>query len=302
MKPWEETGKKITLSDSLAEAMTEANVMFNVSVRQGFFKDGDLLVKAESFFYITRDDLNIALGQCKGRFQPLQNADAFAFFDPLIRNGDLKIDTIGCMGKGQKVWILAEIVNRKYKIVTGDDISLYLLLINSHDGSTMVTIGVVPIRIVCSNMFSMLSKSEHKIIKFKHTGEPAEKLKLTIEFINDQLGDIDKFIYKLIYLTKKWPSPEKLDTYYRTIFNIDKDNASTKAENKIKRLKELFIHGQGNQSEKVRGTWYAAYNSVSEYLNYEAGRSPETRLNSLWFGANNKFNILALELAFKEVS
>lgn len=55
--------------------------------------------------------------------------------------------------------------------------------------------------------------------------------------------------------------------------------------------------GRGTDNPASRGTFWTAYNAVTEYLNYERGNTPETRLNSLWFGANAKTNLEALEIA-----
>jgi phage/plasmid-like protein (TIGR03299 family) len=311
-RPWENLGKDVSATGSLIEAMREADVLFNVSIRQGYFipfdaphqgKSGDDYKKAEGHYLIVRDDINAALGSCKTKFQPLQNADAFSFFEPLVNDGICKIDTIGTFGVGQKVWILAEITDSRFTVVPGDDITLYIILVNAHDGSTSVMVGIVPIRIWCSNMFSMLNRSDFQIIKFKHTGDPTEKLRDVQEFINEQLSLIEGFTGRLTVLAQTQISYTELDEYFRTVFNIhEKDKASTKANNKIMRLHELFIHGRGNQYENVRGSWYAAYNAVSEYLNYEAGRSAETRLTSLWFGVNNNINHKALELAIFKVA
>ncbi|MEA1999810.1 MAG: DUF932 domain-containing protein [Euryarchaeota archaeon] len=305
-RPWDGLGKNVSATGSLAEAMQEADVLFHVSVRQGYFiphnapHGGGNYHAAPDHYYIVRDDISAVLGSCKTKFKPLQNDVAFGFFQPLIEQGICKIDTIGTFGVGQKVWLLAEIIDSRFSVVAGDDVTLYLILINAHDGSISVMAGIVPIRVWCSNMFSMLNRSEFQILKFKHTGDPEEKLKQVTTLINEQLGMVEGFCLRLQVLTEKAPSPEELDEYFRTVFKVKlKGEAATKSENKINRLKELFIHGRGNHRENVRGTWYAAYNAVSEYLNYEAGRTPETRLTSLWFGVNNNINHLALEEAIK---
>ncbi|NBT35903.1 MAG: alpha/beta hydrolase, partial [Betaproteobacteria bacterium] len=45
------------------------------------------------------------------------------------------------------------------------------------------------------------------------------------------------------------------------------------------------------------GTWWTAYNGITEYLSYERGHNGNTRLNSLWFGSNATTNKNALDLA-----
>jgi phage/plasmid-like protein (TIGR03299 family) len=309
-RPWEELGKDVSATGSLGEAMTEADAFFHVSVRQGYFQDqhfkfdekqGEAKLKyhaAKCHYYIVRDDIHVVLGACKTKFKPLQNDEAFSFVQSFIEDGICTIDTIGTIGMGQKVWLLAKICGSKYQVVPGDDIEIFLILVNAHDGTTSVMVGIVPVRIFCSNMFSMLNRSDFQIVKFKHTGEVAEKLKAVQSAINEQLATVEGFVGRLRELAKTQISYTELDEYFRTVLSVKtEEDASTKANNKIKRLHELFIHGQGNQQEEVRGSWYAAYNAVSEYLNYEAGRSAETRLNSLWFGANNNINHKALTYA-----
>lgn len=302
--PWEGVGHKVSIGDDLLAAMEEANVNFNVEIRQGYFLndegEGDNYTNykvAENHFYIVRTDIPAALGACKSRFRVLQNTNAFRFFEPLIADGTCTIDTIGCFGLGQKVWMLAELSGQRFQVIEDDTVSFYLLLVNAHDGSTQVMVGIIPIRVWCSNMFSMLSHNL-SVVKFKHIGEPERKLEEVFESIRDQISGIRGFIQKLKGLTTKYPSADDLEVYFKKVFNLP-ENLSTQAENKLKQLKELFVLGQGNQHVGVRGTWYAAYNAVSEYLNYTAGRSVETRLHSLWFGNNNEINKIALTLALE---
>ncbi|KKK60006.1 hypothetical protein LCGC14_3028710, partial [marine sediment metagenome] len=116
--PWEEIGTDVSEADTLADAMTQANVMFNVSIKQGSFftpaateKSKPAYKVATGHFFIVRDDIEAVLGACKSKFQPLQNTSAFAFFNPLIEDGTCKMDTIGSFGLGQKIWMLAEVLH-----------------------------------------------------------------------------------------------------------------------------------------------------------------------------------------------
>jgi hypothetical protein len=66
---------------------------------------------------------------------------------------------------------------------------------------------------------------------------------------------------------------------------------------------DLSETGRGYQT--MRGTWWGAYNAVTEYLGYEAGNKKTTqegRLGSLWFGRGQRINDRALELAVDTVT
>ena len=70
----------------------------------------------------------------------------------------------------------------------------------------------------------------------------------------------------------------------------------------VKRLEDVEIiglaeAGRGNQLASIRGTYWSAYNGVSEWLTHNRGRSEDNRLNSLWFGDGAVTNRHALETA-----
>jgi hypothetical protein len=50
---------------------------------------------------------------------------------------------------------------------------------------------------------------------------------------------------------------------------------------------------------EIKGTYWAAYNSISEYLQYEKGTDSEARLNNLWFGTSKTTLENALAIAVK---
>jgi len=49
---------------------------------------------------------------------PLQNEDAFEFFEPFVRNGWASFHTAGMLGQGERVWVLARLAEQ---IVIADD-------------------------------------------------------------------------------------------------------------------------------------------------------------------------------------
>lgn len=83
---------------------------------------------------------------------------------------------------------------------------------------------------------------------------------------------------------------------------------ATAAEVRAK-LTELFEAGAGNAEPGVRGTWWAAYNAVTEYVDHVArgkdgvltGDQREARLNSIWFGSGAAIKGQAWESALAAV-
>jgi hypothetical protein len=58
-----------------------------------------------------------------------------------------------------------------------------------------------------------------------------------------------------------------------------------------------LLAGQLHRVVAGAGTYWTAYNGVSEWLTYDRGSSGDNRLNALWFGGSAVLSRHALETA-----
>ncbi len=102
------------------------------------------------------------------------------------------------------------------------------------------------------------------------------------------------------WLAGRQINQEDLKKYVKIVFGVGKKDDSdigTRQQNILNKVENLFETGMGTEIAGVQGTWWGAYNAVTEYLNYEKGRTTANRLDSLWFGQNGVQNSNALESA-----
>ena len=78
----------------------------------------------------------------------MQNEEAFQFTDDLLGDG-VTYETSGSLQGGKKVWMLARLPRKN--LIAGDQVAPYLVIFNSHDGSSGVKVAMTPIRVVCQN-------------------------------------------------------------------------------------------------------------------------------------------------------
>ena len=77
------------------------------------------------------------------------------------------------------------------------------------------------------------------------------------------------------------------------------EDIKTRTKNILQSVETLFTTGKGNDLPGVEGTYWAAYNAVTEYLNYDRGRNNANRMDSLWFGQNKQMSSNALDTALE---
>jgi len=133
----------------------EAVVAVNGSYRAVAVPDNYAMVRRKVENGVTRLDTLGVVGQ---QYKPIQNIDAFRFFDRVIETGLVTYDTAGSLKGGRIVWALARLKNTM-RIIGDDLVDKYLLLTNSHNGSSPVTIAFTPVRVVCQNTLAMALKS-----------------------------------------------------------------------------------------------------------------------------------------------
>src|ERR1035437_1888576 len=149
---WHNLGQVVDNALTAEEAIIQAGLDFEVNKRPLIYmsEDGTTMNPIANKSAMVRSDNQKCLGIVGNNYTPIQNKDAFCFFDNLVNRSEAIYHTAGALGQGEKIWILAKLPT---DIVVGKDdlIKNYVLIYNSHDGSAAVTALLTPTRVVCSN-------------------------------------------------------------------------------------------------------------------------------------------------------
>ncbi len=239
------------------------------------------------------------LGVVGPRYAPLQNKDAFGWFQPFLDAREAALHTAGSLRGGSRIWVLAKLNRDPLVIAQGDEVEKFVLLSHGHDGSLAVRAGFTPIRVVCQNTLSMAHGSDaSKLIRVKHTESVLENLANIREVMDLANAEFEATAEQYRLLARKSINQADLRKYVKKVFKVEDDQeSSTRLQNIMEEITRLAETGRGNDLPSIRGTYWSAYNGVSEYLTYNRGRSEDNRLNSLWFGDSAATNRHALGVA-----
>ena len=295
--PWHGLGTEIDDATTFWDAFQLAGLDWEVKTEPLYRKDGSE-VKAQASVRTSDDRV---LGVVGPRWTPLQNKDAFEVFEPMVDSGDLKLHTAGSLRGGERVWVLCQLGLENTEIAKGDEISKFALLSNGHDGKLAVHFGFTPIRVVCANTEALARDCEaSKLIRVRHHRFVKDNVEKLRDIMNLADQEFETTAEQYRFLASRSINAKDLRKYVKIVVGAHEEKEeelSTRTKNIIGTIENLFESGQGNDLPGVAGTYWAAYNSVTEYLNYTKGRNNENRMDSLWFGQNGSMSQKALATA-----
>src|SRR5438128_2529125 len=113
--PWHGLGVALDNPPAVAEAIRLAGLDWTVDLRPCVAQlPGSLWGDEQDRFFGTDHfatirmvaDIPRVLGVVGPNYRPLQNSEAFAFFQPFLDTGGATIETAGSLCHGRRVWIL----------------------------------------------------------------------------------------------------------------------------------------------------------------------------------------------------
>jgi len=218
-----------------------------------------------------------------------------------VGSGAAVYHTAGALGNSERVWILAKLPG-EIRVVGNDIADKYLLLSNSHDGSSAVQVKFTPVRVVCQNTL-MMALDHGPTLRVIHDRAMHKRLDDTprmLGIINDEYGRIEEAFARMATVQI---NTKGLVSYLARVLpgsaDPRDDGAPEQTPHKRTELERFFESGCGSDLPGVRGTLWGAYNAVTEYVDHfsRKWRSPDGRLKSVCFGGGYQLKVRAFAVA-----
>ncbi len=313
-KPWHGLGTQLQRPPSSAVAIQAAELNWTVVKVPLYVAAQARLHELKDRFALVREDKlgspDFTVFGIVGRdYVPLQNREAFAFFDPIVKDGHARYETAGALGRGERVWIQARLEN-DIEIAAGDVIQRFLLLSNTHDATSSLQVKLTPVRVVCNNTLTV-ALSKGRSIRIRHDrdmGECLEQAKGLLGLVEDEYANVTATFRRMV---SQKVSRNQAAAYFTQVFpdpTAATDAAALRLVAERRRwAMHFFYEGQGNREPSVRDTLWAAYNGVTELIDHRkpTAKGPDfssRRLHSVWFGAGATVKQRALHIAEEWVS
>ena len=293
--PWHGLGTRVP-DDLTPEQMLEAaGLNWEVEKIEAFAKVGGKNVSVDRSALVRKTD-NKILGVVSNDWNPVQNSEAFEFFNDFIAEGDMEMHTAGSLRDGQIVWGLAK-VKDGFSLFGGDEVESYLHFTNFHRYGFSTDVRFTPIRVVCNNTLTLsLNTKVERMVKISHRREfDGDNVKLMLGVAAEKLA---KYKEMAQFLGSKRYTNENVVDYFKRIFPVSGGDNAKKEISKNANVALGVLDTQPG-AEFARGSWWQAFNTVTYLTDHLAGRTVDTRLASAWYGYNKNLKTKALETALE---
>jgi len=260
---------------SVGAALTESGLDWSVGLRPLYVGEGRQM-KVKDRYVVCRldkeeDDPSSILGLVGRDYSPVGNREAFSFLDPLLREGAAEVVSAGSLRGGKRVYMQVKLPG-EIRVTPDDVIHKHLIISNSFDGASALSVGVTPLRLACSHQLAVAIKNSGAI-RIRHYPDAVDQVKQATRLLSvveqtyERAGEMMQAMARtpmnddaaMRYFESVLPDPEDAD-----------DQERERLQQRRQRWLELFEAGDGNQMHGVRGTAYAGLQGLVQWCDRES--------------------------------
>ena len=214
------------------------------------------------------------LGVVGTRYTVIQNEEHAEFLNTLVDESGAHFETAGALAGGRRTFMSMRMP--QHIEIDGDVTNLYLIAVNSHDGTDAFRVFTSLIRPVCQNTVTAAIRGAKSSYSIRHTAsalgrvqDVRQALGMTFKYV-ESFQQIAEGLYASAF------SDREFEQFLNGLFDVtDPEDVSTRKSNQMDTLRALW-----NSSPTLlgtRGTRLGAYNAVTEFTSHFAGAHGKNR-------------------------
>jgi len=258
---WHGLGTVLPESPTAEDAIVAAGLDWVVEKKPIFDAEGKQI---DNYFANTRDKDNSVLGIVSGRYEIIQNSEAFSFTDSLVGEG-LKYESAGSLLNGKCIFLLGKLPRTT---ILGEDLDPFVCFTNSFDGSGAVQVVCTHTRVVCQNTLNLALNTAKRKWSTRHIGDIQSKLeeaRMTLGLINKYTDALQTEAERLAAIKI---SDESVEGMLDLIYPVKEDDSDIRKK-RISNFKSNFFNClQADDIKQFRGTAYSVMMAATDYADH----------------------------------
>lgn len=211
------------------------------------------------------------LGVVGSHYEPIQNEHHIDLLDAIVDESGAHFETAGSLREGRETFVSMK-MPETMNIGGQDPVDLYLVALNSHDGSSAFRFIVTPVRVVCANTQAAAIESAKASFSIRHvkgaTGaisEAREALGLTFKYIEAFETEAQAMIQRQL----------DADTFERIVGDLFGMQEATSQRQENVALEHvgnvMSLYRSSDTMNGLQGSAWGGYQAVTEYFDHYMG-------------------------------
>lgn len=214
-------------------------------------------------FTTRRDDDDRILGIVGKNFRPVPNLEAMGLMDALAQEAGAIFKSVGHIGDGERVWMMAQLPNSLRVKGSEDIIDKMLLLSNAHDGSKSLVMGFTPFRRMGASVMNVAVGRLHDKLSIRHTAKFDEHVKEARRVLKLQEDYFEHLGMLFDGLADVAIDNKKFNQVLDAVIPLPTEGRTEKAEGARERLEQLWA--KENETNPFANTGWSLFSAFSNY-------------------------------------
>ena len=284
--PWDVMGEKLKPKDakSVEATLAAAGLDYQVETRQalsghaprhdGSGHNARTQLQADDFQAIVRpmpDGSERVLAFTKKRYTPIQNGAAFALADYLVKEFGAKIVGAADFRDGTRSVLAVKLPEDiTLEGPEGQDrVGLHGIIQNDHAGNAALSLALTPLRFACTNVLPAALAEADRVWKISHTPNAQKRLDVAAEAMKRSLVYAEAFQAQAQAMLDQPMVDAEFAKLVAKLYPVKKDAEGVQAERRRDIQAKLMDAWKTSDTiTTIRGTRWAGYNVVTEYLDH----------------------------------
>lgn len=247
-----------------------------------------------------RVDTGEVLGTVGPDYRPVKNLELAQFADALLgEDRAMVLETAGSLLGGRRVFACLRIPGGTFEAAPGDVVHQYMLVSNGHGGFAALLGGTTSVRVVCKNTHTMAERDLGRSFRIFHTSSLEKRLAQARLMLGTAQAEVRRFEEQARALVAMQLSDRDTEAFLHAAFveiwgdPNDTSLAPDMRDRMLVKSQEMYevwmnlLANERNSMPGIRGTLWAAYNAVSEWIDHDRGNlKDDARVHNNVFGAS----------------
>lgn len=214
------------------------------------------------------------LGVVGDQYTVIQNEEHAELLNTLVDEAGAHFETAGALFGGRQTFLSMKLPRSiELRGAAGVDVTdLYLVALNSHDGSSAFRLLVTPVRVVCANTQAAALGRKVSYFSVRHTVNAAQNIQVAREALGMTWAYVDEFESRLERMIHQERSTAQAKEILRQVFRFDQQSGAVTErieKNQAERVDDVVkLWTSSPTLNGFHGSDFGLYQAVTEWADH----------------------------------